>query len=199
MNNKAICTKNKDLENKIKNIFNDSRLSHTLGTAKMARRLAGKFDINPEKSYRAGLLHDICKGLSQEEMLEILQDSSWKPDCWEKTIPALLHAPASAARAEREFGINDVEVLEAIRFHTTGFAGMEKLTAIIFLADKIEPNRKYPGSEKAREKLQMDFNQALITVCNNTINFLLKNSEPIHPNTILLRNYLLRRKQVNDG
>lgn len=198
MQNEGLYRKNRELENKIAGILDGERLTHTMETAKMARKLAEKFAVDPEKAYRAGLLHDIAKGMNEKDMFEILRNSSWTPDHWEKEIIALLHAPASAARAEREFGINDLEILEAIRFHTTGYAGMEKLTAIIFLADKIEPGRDYPGSEKARKDLQFDFFQALTTVCNNTINFLLENDCPIHPSTILLRNYLLRRKQGND-
>ncbi len=199
MKNKDICNDKNQLKKEIKNSLTSELYAHNLRTAQKAQELADNLALNSDKAFIAGLLHDICKGMKEKEMKKILLNSTWSADRWEKQIPELMHAPASAARAEREFGLNDMEILEAIRFHSTGFAGMEKFTSVIFLADKIEPGRDYPGLKKIREHINRDnFSRALLTVCNNTINFLLDNNSLIHPNTLLLRNFLLRRKQGND-
>lgn len=66
----------------------------------------------------------------------------------------LLHGPVGAYIAQSEFGITDEELLNAIRFHTTGRASMSRLEKIIFVADMIEPNRRFDGVERLRKKAQ---------------------------------------------
>ena len=58
-------------------------------------------------------------------------------------MPEILHGPVGAWIAEHEFNITDEDILNAIRFHTTGRAGMSKLEKIIYIADMIEPNRTF--------------------------------------------------------
>jgi len=181
-----------DLRERVKNILGTQRYRHTMGVAETARKLAEEYNSDTDSAYKAGLLHDICKGLSTAGMKEWLEDSSWSLDLWEKEIPQLQHAPASAARAEREFGMDDLKILEAIRYHSTGFAGMEKHISLLFVADKIEPGRSYSGIDDLREMAFENIDEAVRMICENTIRYLLADNALIHPNTILLRNSIMR-------
>ena len=66
----------------------------------------------------------------------------------ERANPSLLHGPVAAVWAEKELGITDRSILDAIRYHTTGRAGMSRLEMVVYLADLIEPGRRYPGVDR---------------------------------------------------
>ena len=72
-----------------------------------------------------------------------------------------MHAPLGAILAEREYGISDEEILSAIRFHTTGHAGMTKLEKIVALADMTEPGRDFPGVDEIRAISKRDLDAAM--------------------------------------
>ncbi len=186
------------LKDSVKNLISSGRMQHSLQTAETAETLACKFGVSSEKAYRAGLLHDICRDISFSEMKNWLEDSSWDADVWEKKIPNLLHAPASAARAERELGIHDLEVLQAIRYHATGYPDMDDLTSVVFLADKIEPGRQYRGCGKIRREVENGLKPALLSLCNRTLKYLIQEELPVHPRTFLLRNQLLEERKINE-
>jgi predicted HD superfamily hydrolase involved in NAD metabolism len=105
----------------------------------------------------------------------------------------LWHAPAGAYLAEKEAGIIDPEVLEAIRFHTSGRPGMTLLDKIIYLADYIEPGRHFPGVEEVRNVAKENLDKALIMAVKNTIIFLLKKNQTVYPETFYTYNDLIRK------
>lgn len=189
---------NNKLLGKVKKCLDEKRFNHSLSTAEMAQKLAQEYSYDTEKAYRAGLLHDICRGCSHSQLELWISESRWQLDIWEKQIPALIHSPASAARAEKEFGVNDSELLEAVRYHSIGYEGMNRLTSIIFLADKIDASRSYPGVVNARKAAFRSLEEGLIEVCRTTIGYLLENDVLIHPNILILRNSLLRRKEADE-
>ena len=49
------------------------------------------------------------------------------------------------------YGVTDLEVLDAIRYHTSGREGMTLMDKIVCLADYMEPGRDFPGVHKIRE------------------------------------------------
>ena len=123
----------------LKDNLNEERYFHTLGTAQCAKELAAKYDLDCEKAYLAGLLHDCAKCFSNEKLLDIIHQNLDVEEC-EMLNYKTLHAPVSAYIAEKEFNVKDKEILSAIRWHTLGKLDMSDFDKIIFLADKIEPN-----------------------------------------------------------
>ena len=104
-----------------------------------------------------------------------------------------LHAPVSAYIAEKEFGIDDKEILSAIRWHTLGKLDMTDFEKIVFLADKIEPNtRDKEYSDKVRELLEEDngLNKAILRCYKETIKSLVKRDLKICLVTIEIYNKL---------
>ena len=87
---------------------------------------------------------------------------------------SLLHAPVGSWLLEHELGIDDPEVLYAVKIHTTGAADMTLLAKIIYLADYIEPGRSHPGVDVIRELAFQDFNKALLGAVDSTIKYVLE-------------------------
>ncbi len=86
----------------------------------------------------------------------------------------------------------DLQTQNAIAYHTTGNVNMDRFAKIIYLADKIEENRNYDSIEYLRELAKEDIDQAILFVLDFTIEKSIKNSGPIHPDTIELRNNMLK-------
>ena len=87
--------------------------------------------------------------------------------------PALTHSFLGAKMAERDFGITDDDILNAIKYHTTGRAGMSLLEKIVYIADCIEPNREYySGLKEIRELAYVDIDKAMKFALKNTWNII---------------------------
>lgn len=175
-------------ENVIKYKLTNKRYVHTLGVAKTAVILAKKFGEDEEKAYTAAMLHDYAKCMSipvQRQFAAKLCDVEYV----EGYSKELLHAFAGAYLAENELQVSDQDVLQAIMYHTTGAENMTKLEKIIFLADYIEPNRSFPGVEKAREVVNEDLDKGMLHVLSQTINYLIEKKQRVFPKTIDAYNY----------
>ncbi|MFW6229972.1 MAG: bis(5'-nucleosyl)-tetraphosphatase (symmetrical) YqeK, partial [Halanaerobium sp.] len=133
-----------DLE-KIKKLLGKERYQHTKFVLKAALKLAKELKLNLKKVESAALLHDIAKSKSILELKKILRNSRWEPDQLEMEIVPVLHAPAGAVMAEEIFGVSDLEILEAIRFHTLGHPQMGKIAQVIYAADFISEDRNFDG------------------------------------------------------
>ena len=118
--------------------LNEERYIHTLGTAEMAEKLAVMLNLDKDKTMLAGLLHDCAKCFSNEKLLEIIHEKIPEVQECELLNYKTLHAPVSAYIAWEEFGVEDKEILSAIRWHTLAYCGMTDFDKIVFLADKIE-------------------------------------------------------------
>lgn len=176
----------------LKDNLSEERYFHTLGTAQCAKELALKFNLDPEKAYLAGLLHDCAKCFSNEKLLEIIENNLQVHES-EILNYKTLHAPVSAFISEKDFGICDNEILLAVRWHTLGRIDMTDFEKIVFLADKIEPNtRDKDYIEKIRLILDEEngLNKALLQCYKETIKSLVKRNLKICPLTIEIYNKL---------
>lgn len=181
----------------LKTHLNEHRLSHSIGCAKSAVKLAEKFGLDEKKAYVAGLLHDCAKCFTKEKMLEIIEKEIPDIDKTELFSPKTLHAPVSAYIAEKEFGVKDKDILSSIRWHTLGKLNMSDFEKIIFLADKIEPNTRH--SEYRTMILQLleeedGLNKALLMCYKETIKSLVKRDLRICMTTIDIYNQLQGEK-----
>lgn len=180
------------INNWLKDNLSDERYIHTLGTAECAKDLAQKFNLNSDKAYTAGLLHDCAKCFSNEKLLEIIKANLQVEESEMQNFKTL-HAPVSAYIAEKEFEVEDTEILSAIRWHTLGKLDMTDFEKIVFIADKIEPNtRDKEYSDKIRTLLNEDngLNKALLKCYKETIKSLVKRNLKICLLTIEIYNKL---------
>ncbi len=101
-----------------------------------------RFQVNAEKTYLSGLLHDVSVVIPNDQRIA-LQIAVGEPilDA-ERQAPFLLHQQQSALLAKTVFQVSDPEILSAISCHTTLKAQYSRLDLIVFLADKIKWDRK---------------------------------------------------------
>lgn len=172
------------------------RYMHSVGVANTAAKLAGMYDGDVRKAYLAGLLHDFAREVPDNELLEIALEHDLTIDEAELMQPNLLHGPVGAWLLKEQGIITDDEILEAIRWHTTGNPDMGQLARIVCLADYIEPNRVYPGVELLRQIAYRNLNAGLLASLDQTILHLMHESSLIHPYSIATRNRIMA-EQIN--
>jgi predicted HD superfamily hydrolase involved in NAD metabolism len=172
-------------------ILSPRRLEHSIGVSHTADIMAEQFGCNRVKAKMAGLLHDMAREIPVEEFLPRAQAFGIVVNDIERAEPILLHAPLAAKLAETRFQIHDVEILQAISWHTTGRSQMSMLDKIIYLADVIEPSRNFEGLEEIRTMAHCDLDKALLLALDQSISYILKRRGLIHPATIEARNNLL--------
>jgi predicted HD superfamily hydrolase involved in NAD metabolism len=164
------------------------RARHTLGVARTAEGIARALGQDADKAYVTGLLHDCAKGLAPEKLRSLLPRSG--ADRLEKSLPPLWHAPVGALLCKTRYGIDDPEVLEAVRLHSTGAAGMGPLAQVLFVADFAEPTRKYPEGAALRKLAKKDLAAALRRVVALKVAWVLRKGQVLHPKSIELWNSL---------
>lgn len=162
MNTEKFCNlREEELLLMLKGRMNEHRFEHSLNVAERAVFLAGKNGADIEKSRFAGLIHDICKGIPKEEQLEIIKNGGILLDEDTLVSPALWHSIAGAIFAEHELGVKDEDILNAVRYHTSGRAGMSMLEKVIYMADLTSAERNYPDAEYTRRLTDKSLDEGL--------------------------------------
>ncbi|OMD57077.1 bis(5'-nucleosyl)-tetraphosphatase (symmetrical) YqeK [Paenibacillus odorifer] len=169
----------------------DKRWKHTLGVMETSIQLAKQYGADPERAETAAILHDVAKYWPVERMKEIIEQNQLNLDLlvYDKQM---WHSEVGAFVAEKDYGITDPDIINAIRFHTSGREDMSLLEKIVCLADYIEPGRDFPGVDKIREKAQVSLEEGLVAGFDSTISLLLEKRRVIFPLTVLARNDLVR-------
>jgi len=161
--------------------LSEERYKHTLGVIESAILLAARHHSNFYKVYLAALLHDYAKEFSEDRKHALCEEYGLVLDNIQKEYINLTHGLLGAEAAIREFGINDPEVLEAIRIHTTGNAHMSLLDKIIKISDNIEPNRSFPEVEAIRALSYNNLDMALVTALKRDMQYNIEKGREIHP------------------
>ena len=180
-----------EIKKYLKENLKESRYDHVLGVCKTALELAELNGVSKEKAEIAALAHDVAKNLSKEEMTKIINDNNIVLSNVEKQNMNLWHSIIAPVVSKERLGITDEDILDAVRWHTTGKENMSVLTKIIYIADMIEPGRRFPGLEEIREKTFKDLDDGVYTGLTHSIEFLLSKNLLIDENTIKARNYFL--------
>lgn len=168
----------------IKPLLSERRFRHSVNVSKSAMQLAIKYGADVEKAEVAGMLHDIMKEKTPEEHEKLVKEFSIRLDEFELNAKKLLHAVVGSKYIEKVLGINDSDILNAVRYHTTGRAGMSKLEKIIFIADCISEDRDYKGVEEMRKLADKSLDEAMLMGLRETIEMLAEAEKPIHTNTL---------------
>lgn len=166
--------------------LSDRRYAHTAGVVEAAAKLAARYGEEVGKARLAAWLHDIAREWPTER-LHLYAEKIELPSGF-ALIPALLHGPVAAHLAQEWFNIDDEDLLNAVRYHTTGRLGMSRLERIVCLADAIEVGRRYDGVEALRTLATTDLNRALAESFDQTLRHLLDRRQPIFPLTVMARN-----------
>ena len=204
------------LRERIPAYINGKRLIHTLGVEREITSLSGIY--MPEREFElrcAALLHDITKQLSLDEQLSLCDAFGIEYTERDKLTPKIFHAMTAVGVIRRDFPeFADEFVLSAVRYHTTGSAGMTLGEKLLYLADYIEDTRTFPdcvelrrhfysalsdesalGDAVGRDDDLAVLNETLILSFDMTIRGLIEDGTPIARDTFEARNYLIEEKE----
>lgn len=182
---------------KLKESLSAERFIHSVNVMETAEKLALHYGADPQKARIAGLLHDCGKIASGEKIVQISKEYNSVPDEISRSEPGLLHAPLGTVLAKQIYGIEDEEILSAIRTHTTGCRDMSLLQKIVFIADYIEPGRDFEGVDGIRREAFNDLDAAIIKALDYTIKHVIDRGMLLHPDTVNARNFLLSEAKRN--
>ena len=164
--------------------LNEKRYYHSLCVADEAKRLAEKYGGDSDKAYLAGLLHDITKNAPDEEHLQIFKEFGIILNDIEKNAKKLWRAMSGAEYVKNILGINDPEIIDAIRYHTTAKADMSLLAEILYLADFTSKDRDYEDVDVIRAYVDESLCKAFVYALQYSITDLVNQGRAIHPDTV---------------
>ena len=192
------CTDRKALEEFMVSHLKESRYRHSLGVEEMAVRLAKLHGADEEKAAFAGRYHDIAKNLSIDEMNALIEKYGL-PERYLNNN-ALAHSKVGAAILEHRFGVDDEDILNSVRFHTTARRGMSLLEELIFVADVVEDNRTYSDLEYYQQLAYRDLDRACLEILEYTIGDLTSRGREIDSDTTEARDWVTTKiKEINNG
>lgn len=174
--------------------ISQNRYQHTLRVVETCKKLSKIYGADLIKTEIAALLHDSAKFSCEEKIfnkareLDALDDEIY---IYNKDI---IHAPLASKIAKDKYNIQDEDILNAIKYHTTGRKNMSLLEKVIFIGDFIEPSRNFDGIGKIRNLAFVDLDKSLLLALNTNLKFLLKKEKLISRDTIEARNYLMMRE-----
>ena len=167
-------TELKKLRKEMEKELTSKRYEHTLSVAYTAASLPMVHDVDTESALIAGMLHDCAKCFSAKKVVSLCKKHNLPVSEVELQNPtALLHAKAGSFLAKETYGIDDEDILNAIKYHTTGRPNMSKLEKIIYIADYIEPGRTHAANLKQiRKAAYEDLDKALFRILEDTLAYL---------------------------
>lgn len=188
------CTNREDLEQFMIKHLKPSRYEHSLGVEKMATELAKIHGADPEKAAFAGRYHDIAKGFDNHDINHCIM----KYDIDRKYMgnPALAHSKVAAAILEHEYGVDDEDVLNAVKSHTTGRVGMSLLEEVVYVADAIEENRNYPELKQLQAEARVNLDLACYHIMNYAVQMIMEKGRELDEETLDAREFIKERLKV---
>lgn len=174
--------------------LSEYRRVHSLNVSKEAVRYAEKYGGDVEKARLAGLLHDVTKETDNERQLQIIENGGIILSELERRSPKLWHAISGACYVRDVIGIDDEDIFNAIRFHTTARAGMSQLEKIIFLADFTSAERNYPDIDVIREHAEHSIEDGMLYGIKFTVSRLVSRGDLVSPDALAAYNEILLRE-----
>lgn len=176
-------TEVKKIKKDLEKMLSEYRYNHSLNVAEVSRKLAVHYKVDDERAYLAGLLHDIAKEFTVEENEYYVKKYKMPKKILRKEFKKILHAYVGAKYIKDVYGVDD-DICRAVYVHTVAAPDMDMLAKILFVADKIDPNKEYIGIEEERELAYIDINKALILCLENNIKKLEASGKKPHKDTV---------------
>lgn len=177
----------------LKSTLSATRYEHTLNVSSLSESLARRWGADPVKARLAGLLHDAGRRYSPHELARYARRRRLKVPLRELILalePMLLHSYVSEDIARREFGVDDPEILGAIRRHTLGDRRLGLLDRILYVADACAIDRTHATSSATRALAFVDLDAALKRCVAEKVGHAVSRDAWLHPLTVNLWNSL---------
>ena len=180
--------KYEELYEDVKNMLSDKRFNHSERVVKRAIEYANIYNVDIKTVKLVAISHDIAKELSEEENQIYISKYNIKLDDIEKANKSLLHAKIGAYICKEKYNFTE-DMVNSVRYHTTGRENMSILEKIIYLADATEEGRdEYKVSEYV-DIIKEEIDKGMVEISKRVINKLLNNNKVIHLDTIRCYNY----------
>lgn len=172
--------------------LSDERFEHVLGVTRLAGELAERYGEDVVCAKAAGLLHDITKELPQAEQLQMLRNSGiiYTQEVLES--PNVYHSITGSLYARDVLGVRNRDILDGIRYHTTGRAGMSRFEKLVYIADAVSYERDYPDAPRLRELAFASPDACMLEILAFTLEKLVKNRIAIASDTLFCYNEMCR-------
>ena len=171
--------------------LSEKRYLHSLAVADEAVFLAEKYGADKQKAYIAGLLHDITKEASEENHLNIFKTFGIILSDVEKNAFKLWHAISGAEYIKHLLLIDDEDIYDAVRYHTTAKDNLSLLSKVIYIADYTSRDRDYDDVDVIRQLAYKSLDQAYIYALKYTITDLTARGLALHPDTVKAYNEIV--------
>ena len=178
----------KTLYNDVKNILSEKRFKHSEGVVQRALEYAQIYGVDSEVVKLVAIAHDIAKELTEDQEKEYINKYNIVLDEVEAVNHNLLHAKIGAYICKDKYAFTE-DMINAIRFHTTGRPNMSLLEKIIYLADATDPGRKYNSIDYYVDIVKENIDKGMCEVSKWVINHLLENNKVIHLDSVRCYNY----------
>lgn len=189
-----------EFRTKLKSSLSPMRYEHSLSVSFICVALAMRYGIDLQKAEAAGLLHDCAKCYSDRELFRLCEKRQIALSEDERLAPAVIHARYGAWMAEHEYGIRDPEILEAIRWHTTGKPAMSRLDMILYIADYIEPRREKAANLQGMRRMAfISLEETIYEMLRSSLNYLRKKGSHINTMTKEAFDYYKKESKHQKG
>lgn len=178
----------------IKSRLSEKRFNHSMNVARQAKMLGEIYGEDTKKLYFAGVVHDICKEISYDEQLKVINSGGIYFDKYVMTQQKVWHAIAGSVFIQKELGITDEQIIDAVRYHTTGKQDMDTFSKIIYIADITSEERDYPKVDLVRKYAKEDLDKAMLMSLEFTINKLMGLGKMLNEDTVLAYNQCVLKK-----
>ena len=185
---KVILVEYKTLYNDVKNILSEKRFKHSEGVVQRALEYAQIYGVDSEVVKLVAIAHDIAKELTKDQEKEHINKYNIVLDEVEAVNHNLLHAKIGACICKEKYAFTE-DMVNAIRFHTTGRPNMSLLEKIIYLADATDPGRRYNSIDYYVGLVRDNIDKGMCEVTKWVINHLLENNKVIHLDSVRCYNY----------
>lgn len=174
----------------LKQRVNPYRFGHCLRVLAAADALGSHLRLDTAPLRVAGLLHDCARELSDPEL--VAQAEAWELPvrAVDRREPVLLHGRVGAEMVRRQLGISDTVVISAITTHTSGHPQMSLADKVVFLADLIEPGRRYPHREELERLAFADIDRAMLLAIERNCAHVERIGALVDPDTLELQRLL---------
>ncbi len=184
------------IDNKLKKMMTEARYQHACRVSLLAQKIAEYYHLPIQKTMISALTHDCAKDYSFEELTNLVNKYKIKLNKVEKSIPKIWHAYVGAEMVKDIFMVDDWEIMDAIRYHSTASSKLGLIGKVVYIADKIEPNRKLAKIGKLYEKVWEDIDLAMLELLNMELKYLICKKSIIHPDTLKARNKILMDRRA---
>lgn len=175
----------------VKSRLSEKRFYHSICTMERCVEYAKIYGIDEEIAKLVGIAHDIAKETPKELVYEEAKKYEVELDELEKIALPLVHAKVGAEICRKEFNFTE-EMIDAIKYHTTGRENMTTLEKITYLADATGKDREYEECKVTYQIAKEDLDKALLYFFKRTIERTIEGNKLLHPDTIKAYNYLIK-------